>query len=678
MQAKFYIEDSTKYASIAIGESDILFGNQMWKINPALINLRKGNISINDLSVNSNDSYYRLHGIISANKSDTLHLDFNGINLASLNNLSESVDPDRLKLSIGGELSGRVLLTGLLGELMLETDNVVVESFQLMDHSYGNLFLKSVWDNNQKVAGITLYNDLDGVRAIDIEGTYNPENMDINLSARADRLPINILNPLLSSFASGIKGYATGKVVMSGKINQPELNGSLLVNEGSLRVNYLQTTYFFNDTIRFNSQGIVFRNITALDDRDNPIKIDGIIKHRNFKDYGVDLTFNPVAAKVLDTKIKDNDIFYGTAFASGVITIKSDGNNMAFDISARTDRNTRFFVPMNSTQSMGDYSFVTFTGSDLPIDKDKPSVAKPAESSTGSTISLNFDLDVTPDAEVQLVLDAKAGDVMRGRGAGKLNIVMTPKGDFSISGDYIISSGDYLFTLGNILNKRFTVDDGSRISWNGEITEADIDITARYRLEASLFDLLQDERFRERIPVECILHMTDRLINPSIDFEINLPTADEQTRSYLRNAINTDEEMSRQFVYLLVMNRFYPDPAYRSGSNADPTSGAGSSALGNTMEMVSNQLTNWLSQISNDFDVGFVYRPGNEISTQEVELALSTQLLNDRVTINGNFDVGAGQNNSSATTVTGVFDVEFTITEKLKFKFFNRSNDNIL
>jgi hypothetical protein len=96
------------------------------------------------------------------------------------------------------------------------------------------------------------------------------------------------------------------------------------------------------------------------------------------------------------------------------------------------------------------------------------------------------------------------------------------------------------------------------------------------------------------------------------------------------------------------------------------------------MEMVSNQLTNWLSQISNDFDVGFVYRPGNEISTQEVELALSTQLLNDRVTINGNFDVGAGQNNSSATTVTGVFDVEFTITEKLKFKFFNRSNDNIL
>ena len=94
--------------------------------------------------------------------------------------------------------------------------------------------------------------------------------------------------------------------------------------------------------------------------------------------------------------------------------------------------------------------------------------------------------------------------------------------------------------------------------------------------------------------------------------------------------------------------------------------------------MLSNQLSNWLSQISNDFDIGFVYRPGNEISSQELELALSTQLLNDKVTINGNVDVGNKQNASSATNFSGVFDVEYAINEKVKLKFFNRSNDNIL
>jgi hypothetical protein len=97
-----------------------------------------------------------------------------------------------------------------------------------------------------------------------------------------------------------------------------------------------------------------------------------------------------------------------------------------------------------------------------------------------------------------------------------------------------------------------------------------------------------------------------------------------------------------------------------------------------TTEMLSNQLSNWLSQISNDFDIGFTYRPGNEISTQEVEVALSTQLLNDRVTINGNFDVAGQEASSSTKDISGDFDVEVKLTEKVRLKVFNRSNDNIL
>ena len=282
---------------------------------------------------------------------------------------------------------------------------------------------------------------------------------------------------------------------------------------------------------------------------------------------------------VLNTKPKDNEMFYGTAYATGVIGIKSSESGIAFDISARTDRNTRFYVPLSSSQSVGDYSFITFTSSDQLVTESERGVKTGPVQPEGS-MSMNIDLEVTPDAEAQLVLDSKAGDVMRGRGNGRLNINLTPKGGFSISGDYIISSGDYLFTLGNILNKRFSVTDGSRISWNGDIADADIDIRAVYKLEASLYDLMQIEELRNRIPVECHLHMTDRLMNPVIRFDIILPTADEQTRSYLRSAINTDDEMSRQFLYLLVMNRFYPDPAFLSGASVPSTSAAGTSALG--------------------------------------------------------------------------------------------------
>ena len=201
-------------------------------------------------------------------------------------------------------------------------------------------------------------------------------------------------------------------------------------------------------------------------------------------------------AMALNTRPKDNDIFYGTAFATGLVTIKGSEGNIAMNISARTDRNTSFYVPMNSSQTIGEYSFITFTDSENPTG-DVVITPVIQERKSDGKFELNLDLDVTPDAEVQLVLDSKAGDVMKGKGSGRLNMNLNQYGDFTISGDYIISSGEYLFTLGNIVNKRFNVTSGSKISWNGDVEKAEIDIRAVYKLEASLFDLLQMEEYRE-------------------------------------------------------------------------------------------------------------------------------------------------------------------------------------
>jgi hypothetical protein len=674
----FSREGENKTMLVNVAPSSLFIQNKLWDIMPASVTIGKKFVGIEDIRIGNDLNYYHVSGNISEDSDDVLMLDFKGIDLGFFNDMYDKSSDGKLKLAIGGILSGEILVSGILTEIKVETDNVVVEKFRMIDHDYGNLYLKSQWENQRKIATISLFNDLNGTEALRVDGFFSPEERNLNLTAVVKSLPIDILNPVLSSFASGIKGYATGKVNLTGKINEPVLSGSVYVENGSMKVDYLQTQYFFNDSVRFNENGIVFRNISALDERGNSIRVNGTITHKHFNDFGIDLTFNANQAIVLNTKPKDNDMFYGTAVASGLITIRGSEGNMSFDIAAKTDRNTRFYVPMNSSQSVAEYSFITFTGGGDEETEMSGSEAEVKDKADG-TMSLNIDLEVTPDAEVQLVLDSKAGDVMKARGAGKLNIGLNPKGDFSISGDYLISSGEYLFTLGNILNKKFNVLEGSRISWNGDIAEADIDIRAIYRLEASLYELVKIEELRDRIPVECHLRLTDRLTNPVISFDIVLPTADEQTRSYLRNAINTDDEMSRQFLYLLMVNRFYPDPAFQSGGSVPAASSTGTSALGSTTtEMFTNQVSNWLSQISNDFDVGFVYRPGNEISDKEVEVALSTQIINDRVKINGNFDVGGNQNTSSASSVTGVFDIEYTINEKLKLKFFNRSNDNIL
>jgi hypothetical protein len=665
---------------IEIDSTDIYARNNLWKISQSSILMDSNSININKLYISNKDHYYLVNGSVTEDPADTLHLEFKGIDIAPLNyigNQKNFKDPNKIPLDLKGLLNGKILLTNVYHDMLLES-NIVINNFSLLGAEYGNISIVSAWDKANKVAKISAGNNLDGVKMFDIAGIYDPEIKKIILTANTTKLKLDFLNPLLKIFASGISGLASGKVILSGEPNRLVLTGAVLAENASMKIDYLQTRYKLNDTVRFDKNGFKFKNIRLTDEKGNIATLSGSVNHKNFKEYNADLIINTNECLVLNTKPKDNPLFYGTAYASGVTTIKSVPNSLAFDISAKTGKNTKFFIPLNKGLSVSEYSFVTFIDSGSGIkDKSGHDVTRQTPAPAKQIgMDLNFDLEVTPDAEAQIIFDSKVGDVMKGRGSGNLNISLNKKGDFRMLGDYIIDEGDYLFTLGNILNKPFSVENGGKIIFNGDLDNAEIDIKAIYKLKASLYEILQDESYRERIPVECQLNLTGKLFNPIVGFNIYLPTADEQTRTYLRNAISTEEELSRQFLYLLVMNSFYADPSFGPSSGLTSTTGTSAMAV-TTTEMLSSQLSNWLSQISNDFDIGFVYRPGyNEINPQEVQVALSTQLLNDKVVINGNFDVrGTGTTSNNTDQITGDFDAEVKITEKIRFKVFNRFNN---
>ncbi len=622
-----------------------------------------------------------MDGSVSENPSDTLNLEFSGIDISPLNYLGNqgmNPDPDKLNYDFKGLINGKILLTNVYKNLLLET-NINIDEFSLLGNEFGTMSVTSELDRVKKMINIKASNNLGGIKMIDINGYYDPSTKKANLSARANQLTINFLNPLLRAFASGITGTASGKVNLSVAQGNIFLTGAVLAENATMKINYLQTKYKMNDSIRFDRQGIRFNNIRINDEKGNLVTLTGRVNHKNFKDFAADLTINANESLVLNTKPKDNDLFYGTAYASGVTTIKSGNNTLSFDISAKTGNNTKFYIPLNTGLSVSEYSFVSFVDSQKVKDGENKSDdgrIKPPPVQTG--FDLNFDLEVTPEAEAQLIFDSKVGDVMKGHGSGNLNISLNPKGEFKITGDYIVEDGDYLFTLGNILNKSFSVENGGRIMFNGDIDNAEIDMKAIYKLKASLFPILQDENYKDRVPVECQLNLSGNLFNPIVGFNIYLPTSDEKTRTYVRNAISTDEELSRQFLYLLVMNSFYADPSSGIASSSSTPSGTSAMAV-TTFEMLSNQLSNWLSQISNDFDIGVVYRPGSgnkDINPQEVQVALSTQILNDKVVINGNFDVPlTGSSADNTNQITGDFDAEVRLTNKLNFKVFNRYNN---
>ncbi len=680
--------DKNTILKLSVLPGEVLSKNNRWEINPAEITIDSTSLKINNFMVSNNNNYFSIYGAASHDKQDTIYIKLNGINISGLNNLYEKRNAgssNNLHLALGGILGGTLSFTDIYKNIMFQSD-LTISNFALLNSKYGNLRIGSVWNRESKLAEIEINNLYEGKRMLDVKGYYDPENKYLNLGAKADKLPIDILNALLSTFASGISGTTSGKVIFSGPLNNLSLTGSLFADNASIKIDFLQTRYRFSDSIRFNPGAIRFNNIVFIDERGNTGSLNGVVSHRNFKDYSVDLTIKTNDCMVLNTREKDNEIFYGTAFATGIATIKTIRNILRLDISAKTGRNTRFFIPLNTGMSVTENAFITFVTPDKS-DKEEPSgkILFQSQEEPKTSMELAFDLEVTPNAEVQLLMDPKAGDIMKGTGTGNINISLDQKGIFKIFGDYTISNGDYLFTLGNIINKPFSVLNGGKITFNGDLERADIDIKAVYHTKASLYDimpgLLPDEKLKERIPVECQLLLTGRLFNPVVGFDINLPTADEETRAYLRSMIKSEEEMSRQFLFLLVMNSFYANP---TAGMQMRTADLGLSTAGfTTLEMLSNQVSNWLSQISNDFDIGIVYRPGSTTlpNSQELQVALSTQLLNDRVTINGNFDVAGTQTGrvgtSNINAVTGAFDIEYKISEHLRFKFFNRSNDNL-
>jgi len=660
--------------SINILPTTTYVAGQPWKINPAAIAIDSSVMHVDNIYISNGEKFFRLDGYASSNPEDKLSFSFDGVNLSYLNGLSADKTDAAMEMKFGGIVKGYINLSDVKRALRLESD-ININGFTFNNSNYGKIEIGSEWDNNNKEVNIEAANDLEGTKFFDIKGKYKPSSRSINLTALLTSMPLNIINPLIKSFASDLRGMGSGKINLYGRLNQLNLTGAVKAKDASLKVDFLQTRYNLNDSIRFTRKGIEFKDIKITDDKKNQGTVDGILYHQGFKDMRLDFVFNMKNMMVLNTKPKDSQYFYGTAYATGIVRLKGPANHLSFDISAKTGKNTFFFVPLNSSASVAEYPYILF------IDKKQAKQATIAQDNMfekkvkSSGIDLNIDLEVTPDAEAQMILDSKIGDIIKGSGSGKLNISMKNNGPIKMAGDYVIEKGDYLFTMGNVLNKKFTIENGGTITWNGGLTDADLNLKAKYTCETSLYELFPEDAYKKRIRVDCLLNLSGKLFNPVVGFDINLPMADDETREYLKMAINSEEEMSKQFLYLLVMNSFYPDPALFSTSAQSSTQGT--NALGvTTTEMLSNQLSNWLSQISNDFDIGFVYRPSNEISTQQVEAAFSTQLINNKVTLNGNVDVG-GKSSTKTSNVTTDFTLEYSITDRLKFKAFNRSNDNV-
>ena len=653
--------------SMMVHPSNFFFNNKEFVIPRSGLQIRPESVDIDSISITGIDQNFLAHGRYSGDPNDSVTFLVQNFNMHILNDLF-----DKLPLDLQGTMSGNTSIRKESDNLVL-TSNLIAENLEINNQSFGTTAFYADWIRSQQQLELKVMTADKTFNGIDIQGKFHPKSEQIDFDIKLHEIGMTLLEPFVEDILGDINGSGNILLHAHGPLVNPQINGTVDLINATALISETQTRYFSSDKIRINNNDLHFQRFKVTDEYGNDLFIEGNISTSNFSDLFINMTLTANNFNFLNTSRTDNEQFYGDIFASGIFYLNGRPDQLRIRASANTERNTNLKLPLYNPTEIQTTDFITFIQPD-----ETNGIIYRQEQQRNNRINLDLELDITSNTSVQLIFDPKVGDIIQASGNGTLKFEIDENGEFSMFGTVIIEDGEYLFTLQNVINKRFRLQPGGKISWNGSPKSAVIDLEAIYETKASTYNLapVPSEDMKKRIPVHCLLSLQGELEKPTIVPRIVLPTAEPETRSLVQTSIGTEEELMRQFISLLVINNFISS----SESGANPLSSTSSGVAGVTAsELLSNQLSNWLSQISNDFDIGVNYRPGDAISSDEVEVALSTQLLNDRIIFTGNLDVLAEEvrtTRGEASNIVGDFDLEFRVTDKISIKAFNRVNDD--
>lgn len=672
----------TNYPDISLNFNDmsIVFqeGEPAWHVEPdnSVIFDSMG-ISVNHLKFYSTLPYLILNGTINKDVSSSLSVKLSQGDLAVLNKILNLSG-----INVYGSMSGEVVLNDPYNHMVVSSD-LVIDDWKINENKLGNASIHLKWD----AAKPSIFLDLNSVLSqsrgdiypISVYGYYYPENQSKNSEAKFDakiklgNIGLDLFAPFLSDYVRGLKGYISGEMEVKGTQSNPKIDGIFTIQRGIARIPYTGVLYSMGGNIIANNKEFIFQDFSIGDSLANQAFLEGNIRHKGFKNFHLDLLLKPKNFTLFNIKDVNNDIFYGSIKSTGNIGVTGPFDDIKINATVSTDKGTEITIPLNTVAGVETSSFVIFT---KPIDSTQQTPMPTISSSTGVNVNLN--VNVTPDGIIQIFLPGDAGKITA-TGNGNMTMRIDDNNDFKLYGKYVIQKGEFNLTIQQLnitlINKVLTLNKGSSIQFNGNPLDATMNVSATYTVQSSLENLLDSSRTQRRIPVNCIIHMRERLSDPNISFSIDFPTLhDEDLKSFIYTKIDTtnEAEMTRQAFSLLLFGTFTTDDF--SGTSA------GSMVAAASISTLTGQINNWLSHVIKGVDIGVNYRGGDQISGDDFDVFLRKGMFNDRVVIDANVGrtTTATDNNAQSSTAAIDASIEIKITQdgRWRFKAFNRSNAN--
>ena len=651
-------------------QSYLSIKNDIWTLSKSDIGLHGGEISVDGFRLASERQSIAIDGTLSPFAKDTLEVMMRNVDLDIINDFMAETFP-----RIGGVIDGNAtLLSPVPSEMGLGAD-LSLKGLQVDDRKAGDFVLHSSWDDKAKRIHATLDNMLEGSKLLAVSGSYGVKEKSLNATARLDGFNPGPAAPFLESYLTELDGRMYGTIRASGPMDQLSIvSEGLKFEEMRTRISYTNVAYTLDGPLDLSETGLQFNKVSVSDDYGGKGTLTGGISFRNFKDFKMDASLMMRRLKAIDIPDENSRIrVYGNLSLSGRGKITGPFNALYVDADVSTSGDGMVNVPVSSSSTAQGSDLLTFVQPDTEavVGETVPASGNSKPKSSSSFIA-HAKVNVSPDVMAQVEIDKESGHVLTAGGTGAVNVdINTAKGTLQLKGDYNIDKGKYLFNIPGVVSKEFDIQSGSSIQFNGDVMESALDINAIHIVKTSLATIVADTTsVSSRRTVECGINITGKLSNPDVSFSIDVPDLDPNTKMQVEGALNTKDKVQKQFVALLLFGTFLPE----EGSGVVNGTNMIASNVG---EIVSSQLNNILQKLDIPLDFGLGYQQDNA-GTNIFDVAVSTQLFNNRVLVNGS--VGNRKYSTSKRAggdVVGDLDIEIKMDKsgELRFKVFSHSAD---
>lgn len=652
---------------IGFKSSTAIFKGTSWKINRNSNSKNKLTFdpktmayNLDDLDLSYANEQLILSGIAQDSLSGNLELKFKNVDLAK-------VTPEIDSLNLGGIINGNLNVSKVqntyLPKSLLNIDKFTVNGFNLGSFNADIVGNSSLTNYN---VDVRIKNDTDesfsAKGLLDVSG----ENSNLDLNLQFKDFILEPLNPLAGGVITEIEGKVSGSASVTGRLEKPQINGVLYLDNGHLSIPYLNVNYAFDNKtlIDLKAQSFVFKSANFRDtDFDSKAVLNGNLSHNNFSNWSLNTRIDSDRLLVLNTVEDEESLYYGTGFVKGNINISGPMSQMFVEANVTTSKGTIFKIPLNDSEMISENSYIKFLS---PEEKEFQNKRQSIQLDNIDGIEMEFNMDLTDDAEIEIVLDKETGSTILGRGNGSILAQINTNDKFQMYGDFLVLSGYYNYSIGKLIQKKFNLVKDGTLVWEGNPLQAEINIEAVYNDLSVNPSTLLDNPINQSIPAEVKIHLTGPLEKPNIDFDIRFPNVNSALNSELADRLRDKDKREFQALSLLATG------AFRSRIALDSQ---------DAFELVSDGVTNMLNEIFSDDDnkvkLGLNLDIGKNTPEFETDsrvgVTLSTK-ISENVLINGKVGVPIG--GVSQTTVAGDFEVEVLLNEDrtLSLKFFNREN----